>query len=107
MVETERIIEWLRRLVQIPSVGPANAGARSGKCDESQIAARVTEWFRAFGGEVEQEDVSPGRPNTYGIWRGQTNRWIAVDVHIDTVGVETMLGDPFDGRLPSGPIKNR
>jgi acetylornithine deacetylase/succinyl-diaminopimelate desuccinylase-like protein len=56
---------------------------------------------------VEQEDVSPGRPNTYGIWRGQTNRWIALDVHIDTVGVETMLGDPFDGRLENGRVYGR
>jgi acetylornithine deacetylase/succinyl-diaminopimelate desuccinylase-like protein len=107
MIGTERIVEWLQRLVQIPSVGPANAGPRSGPCDESRIAAQVTEWFRAFGGEVEQEDVFPGRPNTYGIWRGQTNRWIAVDVHIDTVGVETMVGDPFDGRLENGRIYGR
>jgi hypothetical protein len=28
----------------------------------------------------------------YGIWRGQTDGWIAGDVHIDTVGVETMSG---------------
>jgi hypothetical protein len=39
---------------------------------------------------------------TYGVWRGQTDRWIAVDVHVDTVGVETMIGDPFDGRLENG-----
>ena len=107
MVVTERIVDWLQRLVQIPSVGPANAGSRSGPCDESQIAAQVAEWFRAFGGEVKQEDVFPGRPNTYGIWRGQTNRWIAVDVHIDTVGVETMVGDPFDGRQENGQIYGR
>ncbi len=107
MVETERIIDWLRRLVQIPSVGPANAGARSGASDESRIAAQVAEWFRAFGGDVEQEDVHPGRPNIYAIWRGQTNRWIAVDIHIDTVGVETMIGDPFDGRLENGRVYGR
>jgi hypothetical protein len=33
-------------------------------------------WFEALGGEVEREDVYPGRPNTDGIWRGQTDRWI-------------------------------
>ena len=107
MVETGRIVDWLQRLVRIPSVGPANAGPRSGPCDESQLAAQVADWFRALGGAVEQEDVFPGRPNTYGLWRGQTSRWIAVDVHVDTVGVETMTGDPFDGRLENGRVYGR
>ncbi len=107
MVETQRVIEWLQRLVQIPSVGPVNVGPRSGKINEGWIAAQVAEWFEALGGEVEQDDVFPGRPNTYGIWRGSSDRWIAVDVHIDTVGIETMLGDPFDGRLENGRVYGR
>lgn len=102
MVETQRIVEWLHRLVHIPSVGPRNAGPRSGAIGEGRIAAQAAAWFEALGGEVERADVYPGRPNTYGVWRGQTDRWIAVDVHIDTVGVETMIGDPFDGRLENG-----
>src|ERR1700722_5008185 len=100
MVETQRIVEWLQRLVHIPSVGPRNAGPRSGAIDEGRIAAQVAIWFETPGGEVEREDVYPGRPNTYGIWRGQCDRWIAVDVHIDTVGIGTMIGDQFDaGRV--------
>ena len=107
MVETRRIVEWVQRLVQIPSVGPGNAGPRSGAVDEGRIAAQVAAWFEALGGLVEREDVYPGRPNTYGLWRGRTDRWIAVDVHIDTVGVETIIGDPFDGRLDNGRIYGR
>ena len=34
MVETSRIVEWLQRLVHIPSVGQGNAGLRSGAIDE-------------------------------------------------------------------------
>ena len=107
MVETQRIVEWVQRLVRIPSVGPRNAGPRSGAIDERRIAAHVATWFEALSGEVEREDVYPGRPNIYGIWRGQTDRWIAVDVHIDTVGIETMIGDPFDGRLENGRVYGR
>ena len=107
MVETSRIVEWLQGLVHIPSVGPKNAGLRSGAVDESRIAAQLATWFKALGGEVEREDVYPGRPNTYGIWRGQIDRWISVDVHIDTVGIETMIGDPFDGRLENGRVYGR
>ena len=36
MVETQRIVEWLQRLVRIPSVGPRNAGPRSGAIDEGR-----------------------------------------------------------------------
>jgi acetylornithine deacetylase/succinyl-diaminopimelate desuccinylase-like protein len=60
-----------------------------------------------LGAGVEREDVYAGRPNTYGVWRGQTDRWIAVDVHIDSVGVETMIGDPFDGRPEIGRVYGR
>ena len=94
MVETQRIVEWLQRPVRIPSVGPGNAGPRSGAIDEGRIAAQAATWLEALGGKVESEDVYPGRPNTYGVWRGQTDRWIAVDVHVDTVGVETVSPTP-------------
>jgi acetylornithine deacetylase/succinyl-diaminopimelate desuccinylase-like protein len=96
-----------QRLVRIPSVGPGNAGPRSGAIDEGRIAAQAATWLEALGGKVESEDVFPGRPNTYGVWRGQTDRWIAVDVHVDTVGVETMIGDPFDGRLENARFYGR
>ena len=64
MVETRRIVEWLQRLVRIPSVGPGNAGPRSGAIDERRIAAQAATWLEALGGKVESEDVYPGRPNT-------------------------------------------
>jgi len=106
-VGTDRLVSWLRKLVQIPSVGPGNAGPRSGDWGEAKIASRLVDWFEAFGGEVHREDVFPGRPNVYGLWRGRSDRWFAIDVHIDTVGVETMPGDPFDGRLEQGRVHGR
>lgn len=106
-VEMDRLVSWLRELVQIPSVGPRNAGPRSGAGGEAEIASRLVDWFEALGGEVHREDVFPGRPNVYGLWRGRSDRWLAVDVHTDTVGVETMQGDPFDGRMEQGRIYGR
>lgn len=99
--------DWLSRLVQIPSVGPGNVGTRSGQSNELRIANQLAEWFTGFGGEVSLEDVFPGRPNVYAIWRGTSDRWLAVDVHTDTVGVETMQGDPFDGRITDGRVYGR
>ncbi len=110
LTNTPSITAWLTRLVQIPSVGPANAGARSGASSEARLAAQLAEWFAAFGAQVETEDVYPGRPNVYGIWRGADDPaagWLAVDIHMDTVSVESMPGDPFDGRSEGGRVYGR
>ncbi|MEZ4668240.1 MAG: M20/M25/M40 family metallo-hydrolase [Anaerolineae bacterium] len=107
MIETGRLVEWLSRLVQIPAVGPANAGPRAGVPGELRLANQLTDWFRDYGAVVEQEEVFPRRPNVYGMWRGESDRWLAVDVHMDTVGVETMEGDPFDGRVADGRVYGR
>jgi len=108
MVTGNRIAEWLARLVQIPSVTPAQAGPRAGVPGEARIAAQVADWFREFGAAVETQEVLPGRPNTYGLWDNGSDRWIAVDVHVDTAGVEQMTDDdPFSGALREGRVYGR
>ncbi len=107
MVTGQQLAEWLSRLVQIPSVSPEQAGPRAGVPGEARLAAEVTRWFQAFGGEVHRHEVLPNRPNIYGLWRGRSDRWLAVDVHMDTVGVEQMLGDPFSGRIEAGRVYGR
>ncbi len=103
----EHLTTWLQRLVSIPSVTPEQAGPRAGVPGEARIADAVAGWFRDLGGEVFVEDVLPGRPNVYGIWRGRGERWAALDVHMDTVGVEQMAGDPFSGELRDGRVYGR
>ena len=107
MIDTHRLVEWLCRIVQIPSVNLAQAGDRTEIAGEARLAASVSEWFESFGAEVQQEEVYPNRPNIYGIWRGQSDRWLAVDVHMDTVGVAQMRDDPFDGRVENGRVYGR
>jgi acetylornithine deacetylase/succinyl-diaminopimelate desuccinylase-like protein len=107
IVKTEQIATWLARLVQIPSVTPEQAGPRAGTPGEARLAEAVAGWFRELGGEVYVEDVLPGRPNVYGLWRGREDRWAALDVHMDTVGVEQMTGDPFSGELRDGRVHGR
>lgn len=102
-----RSVEWLSRLVQIPSVSPSQAGPRAGVPGEAKICKEVAKWFAQFGGKVYLENVSTGRPNIYGIWRGKSNRWFAVDVHLDTVGVEQMKGNPFSGQIKHERIHGR
>ena len=107
MISQNRLAEWLSRLVQIPSVAPDQAGPRSGAPGETRLAGEIAGWFREFGGEAYTQEVFPDRPNVYGLWRGRTNRWVAVDAHIDTVGVEQMTGDPFSGRIADGRVFGR
>ena len=98
---------WLGRLVQIPSVTPNQAGPRAGEPGEQRIADTLTTWFHDLGGHVEIDMVEPGRPNVYGLWPGESDTWIAVDVHVDTVGVEQMTDEPFSGELRDGRVWGR
>lgn len=107
MPDGERIADWLARLVQIPSVNPAQAGPRAGEAGESRLGDAVAEWFRSLGGEVRRQEVLPGRRNVYATWEGSGSGWAAVDVHLDTVGVENMTGDPFSGDVRDGRVWGR
>jgi acetylornithine deacetylase/succinyl-diaminopimelate desuccinylase-like protein len=107
IVSDELLTTWLTRLVRIPSVTPEQAGPRAGEPGEARLAAALAGWFRDLGGEVHIAEVLPGRPNVYGIWRGRSERWAALDVHMDTVGVEQMAGDPFGGELRDGRVYGR
>jgi len=107
MITGEQVAEWVSRLVQIPSVTPQQAGARAGVPGEERIGAQIAQWFAQFGGEVHRDDVLPDRANVYGIWRGRSDRWAAVDIHVDTVGVEQMTDEPFDGRCENGCVYGR
>ncbi len=107
LLTADCLAEWVGRLVRIPSVTPSHAGRRAQEPGEGRLAAAVAGWFAESGGEVFREEPLPGRPNVYGIWRGSSDRWAALDVHLDTVGVEQMAGDPFDGRLADGRVYGR
>ncbi len=107
MIPGDRLASWLSRVVQIPSVSPDQAGPRAGTAGEGRLSREVAGWFHDFGGEVHLQEVLPGRENVYGLWRGRSTQWVAVDAHMDTVGVESMIGDPFSGRVGDGRVYGR
>jgi acetylornithine deacetylase/succinyl-diaminopimelate desuccinylase-like protein len=102
-----RAAHWLSRLVQIPSVTPVQAGPRAGIPGEAALAEALAGWFAELGAQVQVEEVLTGRPNVYGLWRGRSDAWVAVDVHTDTVGVEQMAGEPFSGAIQDGRVWGR
>ena len=102
------IARWLSRLVKIPSVNPVQAGGDKNIAGEERMAAAVKEWFTQFGAEIEIDQVFPGRPSVYAIWRNNgSDRWRAVDVHMDTVGVDLMTELPFSGDIINGQVRGR
>ncbi len=56
---------------------------------------------------VEPLDALPGRENVLARFAGRTDRLVVLDVHVDTVGVEQMTGNPFDGRIEDGRVYGR
>ena len=104
---SRRRVELLTELVGINSVNPGHAGERSGPGGEAALAHRIAERSEALGASVTLDEVEPGRPNLYAFFPGRSERTVAVDVHLDTVGVEHMEGDPFDGRVADGRVYGR
>ena len=77
LIAHEVLSSWLSRLVQIPSVTPVQASARSGMTGEAQIALAVGGWFKALGGEVHLDECVSARPSVYGIFPGNTDQWLS------------------------------
>ena len=103
-----QVADWLGRLVRIPSVNPNQTGPKAGTPGEKAMVESLAEDFTALGAHVEVAEVTEdGRPNVYATIAGHTDRVVVLDVHTDTVSVEHMTEDPFDGRLQDDRVWGR
>lgn len=107
LTPTLTIAERVGDLVRIPSVNPLQAGPKSGDDGERDLSAWLADRTEAMGADVTVDDIIDGRSNVYARFEGTTDRVVTVDVHIDTVGVEHMTDDPFDGRIEDGRVWGR
>lgn len=107
MVSTLTIAERVGELVQIPSVNPLQAGPIGGHDAETALANRIAELSEELGGIVTLDKVEADRPNVYARFEGQTDRVVVIDTHLDTVSVEHMTDDPFDGRIENDRVYGR
>lgn len=101
------IAATLQEIVQIPSVNPLQAGPKSGDGAETAVAEWVASRAADLGADVVLDEALPGRPNVYARFDGTSNQSLAIDVHLDTVGVEHMTDDPFDGRIEDDRVYGR
>jgi acetylornithine deacetylase/succinyl-diaminopimelate desuccinylase-like protein len=104
---SKELAAWLSRLVKIPSVSPSQAANETAIAGENRMATALSNWFRQFGGDVYTDEVFPERPNVYAIWWGTGDKWRAIDVHTDTVGVTQMTEPPFSGTIEQGKVRGR
>ena len=103
----DRLAASLGELVRIPSVNPLHSSPRSGDDAERHISGWFAERADALGAEVVVDHVTDGRCNVYATFAGSSDRTLAIDVHLDTVGVEHMARDPFDGAVEGTRVFGR
>lgn len=107
MATTIEIANLVSELVRIPSVNPLQAGPVSGLEGEAALAHFIANRAEGLGAQVTLDEVEPGRPNVYARFQGSGSETVVIDVHLDTVSVEHMTQDPFDGRIENDRIYGR
>lgn len=107
MAAAPTIAERVAELVRIPSVNPLQAGPKSGDDGERTLSTHVADRLDDLGAAVTVDEVIDGRANVYARFEGTSDRAVTVDVHMDTVGVEHMTRDPFDGAVEGGRVYGR
>jgi len=100
------ITRYLQQMVAINSINPDLAHGGAG---EGQISAWLLELCRdELGLETHFVNAAPNRPNVIARWKGTgSGKSLLLTGHTDTVGVENMEGDPFDGRVEGNRLYGR
>lgn len=107
-INRDQLARAVAELVRIPSVNPLHAGPRAGEPGETRLARHLALRFAEVGAdEVVLDPVVDGRLNIYARFDGHSDRLVVLDIHTDTVTVEHMTDDPFDGRIDDGCVWGR
>jgi acetylornithine deacetylase len=104
-IDRDYIIQTLTDLVRINSVNPSLS--KDGK-GEAELGAYVASALDELGLTVNTYEIQPGRVNVVGILKGTGNgRTLLLNAHMDTVGVEGMVIDPFGAEISDGRLYGR
>ncbi|MGB1239032.1 MAG: M20 family metallopeptidase, partial [Pseudomonadales bacterium] len=91
----QRLIDWTRALIEIPSVNPFDAEPAPGQ-REQEIAHYYRDQLELLGVTATVREAAPGRPNVWGSLKGGApGKTLMLSGHLDTVGVEGYSA-PFD-----------
>jgi acetylornithine deacetylase len=93
-----------RELVRIDSRNPSLATGGPG---ERIVANTLADVLRAWGFQVDVRDAAPGRPNVVARIGRSGGRSLMFNGHLDVVGVEGMIHDPWNAPERDGRIYGR
>lgn len=105
-------VEWLRQLIQIPSVNPMGRDAADSPFGESRLTDFLQHQCESLGWPWLRQRVHPGRDNLFALLRGNPpvdagGEFLLWDVHQDTVPVDGMTVEPFGGAIRDARIYGR
>jgi acetylornithine deacetylase len=101
-----RLVSDLRDMIAIPSINPFDTEPRPG-FREKELAEFYCGRMAEIGLEVSAHYAAPGRPNVWGIFRGQGDGpSLMLSGHLDTVGCEN-YPDALIPRVAEGRVYGR
>ena len=104
-IDEQYTLQTLKDLVRINSINPSLSPGGKG---EVEIGAYVADSLSALGLGVKTYEIEPGRVNVVGHLRGSGNgQSLLLNAHMDTVGVEGMIHDPFGAEIREGRLYGR
>ena len=107
-MSTGQVRELLSRLVQCPSVNPADRQAFENPFGEARLAELLAELMRSWGAAVQVMQVRPGRPNVLARFEGPAGSpTLMFEAHSDTVSAEGMTVPPFEALVRDGKLFGR
>jgi acetylornithine deacetylase len=97
--------ELATALVRIDSRNPSLAPGAPG---EAPCVALLRDVLQSWGFRTEVHDAAPGRPNLLArIGAASSGRTLMLSGHLDVVGVEGMVHEPFAGTISAGRLHGR
>ena len=103
-VSSAPVVELLRALVATPSVNPAMEASGTG---EGAIAALAAGWLGSWGFDVDTVEAEAGRPSVLARLRRGVGPSLILSGHLDTVGVDGMIVNPFGAEVREGRLYGR
>jgi acetylornithine deacetylase len=104
-IDRDYIIQTLAELVRINSANPSLSADGKG---EAELGAFVASELEKLGTKVDTYVLQPGRVNVVGVLKGSGNgRSLLLNAHMDTVGVDGMVIEPFGAEIRDGRMYGR
>mgnify|MGYP001820550418 FL=1 len=104
-IDQRYTLQTLKDLVQINSINPVLSPGGKG---EAEVGSYIADSLKGLGLQVTTYEIEPGRVNVVGILKGRTGgRSLLLNAHMDTVGVEGMIHDPFGAEIRAGRLYGR